>query len=378
MKKIFLFAALAGIVFASCQKEASVASVQNEGQQEVTFSALSKAMTKGVLGSGTFDADRTIQVAGVMKTADGQYVDFLAPTEFAKDGTATPAVWRATDPVYYPIGGDGANFSFLAYSETTPETGGEITEATFARWYGSSQVELQVSDKSAKNEIVYAGFKGNKNGAAEAAFKRTQALVTVYIHPATGDDDQITINEIGFKDVKTSGTLLLTIDPKSDLPSFVAKHQWLFNAGCNCAFAKMGNYNLGTDADQYDDPTPENNWKVPNNEETKFETITSGGLNVLLPTDGFVLDRLFPAQELETKKMVINYTLGSLTTDVELDLTGATLVPAAPSEIIWAAGKRYVYDITVNIGEILIDPHAPDAWVLTTITGVYDPESSMP
>lgn len=366
MKKIFLFAALAGIVFASCQKEAPVASVaQNEGQQEVTFAAFSKAMTRGVLGSGTFAEDRTIKVAGVMKTTDGQYVDFLEVTDFTKQGD----YWKAAN-VYYPIGGSGDAFRFLAYSESSGD-------ATFARWYGSKEVELQVAD-CAKNEIVYSGFWGNKNGAANAAFHRTQALVTVYIHPASGDAEKITINKIGFKDVKTSGTLVLTIDPKN-AASADAKHKWIYTAGCNCALAEMGNYNLGETVSG--DASGDASVWVPNaetitaNAETEFRDVaeTASGDCLKKPlAAGFILDRLFPAQEVEAATMIINYTLGSITTDVALDLSKA--IPTDSEKIKWQAGTRYVYNIKVKVGEILINPQSLEAWTLTTISGTYDPE----
>ena len=377
MKKIFLFAALAGIVFASCSKEGPETPVQNEGQQEIALAPLSKAMTKGVLGSGAFATDRKIQVAGTMKSGD-KYVDFLEVTEFAK--VTDKSYWAATVPVYYPIGGQNSDFRFLAYSETTPG-GTDKTEATFARWYGSNEVELQVSD-CAKNEIVYSGFEGNKTAAtgAPATFARTQALVTVQIKATEGSiaeqpKTDIIVNKIGFKDVKTSGTLLLKYNAAAEsTDANKATHQWLYNAGCNCAFAEMGNFNLGG----AHDASP---WAVTADASTPIDiTFTdlnnTNGLGSKLSTTGYVLDRLFPAQKLETKKMVINYTLGDLTTDVELDLKASGTTVSPGGDVIWAAGKRYVYIITVNVNEILIAPQSLEAWDITTITGQYDSDPS--
>ena len=396
MKKIFVIAVLASIVFASCSKENTVTGPENVSQQEISISALSKAMTKSVVGRITMPNTRNIQVAGVMKTSDGKYVDFLSPTEFqAQEIASTPGTynWKATTPVYYPIGGENADFRFLAYSETTPDASStsDLKKATFARWYGSSQVELQVGEESARNEIIYSGFMGNKNAAAQAVFHRTQALITVAMKAKESDDDgKIIINKVGFKDVKTSGTLLLTIDPKKESDPIVpadadASHEWLFNAGCNCAFAEMGNYWLAETA-LHQGP----NFNFSEVGEFKFTDHevepgdAYGALGEPLkyssnfgPNENLILDRLFPAQEVEAATMVVNYTLGGKTRDVELDLSKASLSSGGTNNgnVKWEAGKRYVYTINVNVSKILINPNVPDAWAITTIEGTYDPES---
>lgn len=380
MKKIFLFAALAGIVFASCQKEASVAAVQNEGQQEITFSALSKAMTKGVLGSGSSfnpagaGAWRTINVAGVMKTADGSVVDFLENTPFSYD--ATESAWKAQGK-YYPIGGEGKDFHFLAYSET------KDVEST-ARWYGSSEVEIQVGEESAKNDIVYSAFKGAKNDKANATFKHSQALVTVWIKTKS-DDQKITINKIGFKDVKTSGVLNIKLD-KTKVgtdDAADATPKWIYNAGCTCHFAEMGNYKLIdcstiTPASGSTDATAI--FTIAAGNEYDFESYPESGTSEndgygVINNTGCVFDRLFPAQNNETQTMVINYTLGDLkNVEVELKVKAPAATVDPTGAVTWAAGKRYVYQITVNVSEILINPSVEDAWNITTITGQYDPD----
>lgn len=370
MKKIFLFAALACIVFASCQKEEPVTVSQNEGQQEITFSALSKAMTKGVLGSGASFATtgdiRTINVAGVMKTADNSVVDFLEAKTFTylsdgwkgvKPGTGA-GTW-VPDPVYYPLGGESKDYHFLAYSESN---GIE----SIARWYGSSEVEIQVGEESAQNDIVYSDFIGNKSNAAAATFYHTQALVTVKIQTKTSGQT-ITINKIGFKDVKTSGTLNIKLDKSkvgtAESPSDpYASHKWIYNAGCNCACAEMGDYYLengytpgaSTDSEKY---------AVKLGEESKFVDYNSNdndkGYGVITNA-GTIFDKLFPAQKVAAATMIVNYTLGNLTADVELALDGSA-TPAHASAKTWAASTRYVYNITVNPAEITINPTA-DAW----------------
>ena len=387
MKKIFLFAALAGIVFASCQKEASVASVENDGLQEVTFSALSKGYTKSVLGSGdSFDTPgmRTIIAAGAMQNA-GTWVDFLEPTNFKQDGTTSK--WVATPKVYYPLGGANADFKFLAYSETAIPASGSTRQPVTARWYGSTEVEINVDEKCDTNDVVYAGFKGVKQDVAPATFKHSQALVTVYIRT---NQDTIKINKIGFEDVKTSGTLSLKRSVKTDnVNTDSVTVKWLFNAGCNCHFAEMGDYKLADcstitpPADAITAGMATFTDKIAENAEhffTKYVKDTeievggspvtgeyrNQGLGTWINNTGCVFDRLFPAQELETKTMVINYTLGDITTDARLTFTGEDNQPK------WEAGKRYVYDITVKPAEIVIDPSVEEAWQLKEITGEYN------
>lgn len=360
MKKFFLFAALAGILLASCSKEAPETPVQNEGQQEVTFSALSKAMTKGVLGSGdSFNTTpgRTIITSGAY-VSNGKIVDFLEHVSFAQDGSSE--IWKSTPPVYYPLGVDGDKCRFLAYSETTAAN---AENASPARWYGSTEVEIQVSDESATNEIVYAGFKGatDKSDAA-AAFEHSQALVTVAL--SSKKADVIKVNSIGFEDVKTSGTLLLSIDPKNttDPNPEHATAKWLFNAGCNCKFAEMLNCHI---AGGYvpSETTPSAKYIIPQDTETEFTAYTSSeGLNAYLPVntgEPLILDRLFPAQKQEAVTMVINYTLGEITGEAKLTVTNSAT---------WAAGTRYVYEVNVNPEEITIDPTTADAWSVTAIT----------
>lgn len=356
MKKIFVIAAAACTVFASCKKEAPVAAVQNEGQQEITFSALSKAMTKGVLGSGdSFDnTKRTIKVASVVKSGD-TWVDFLSVKDFAQDGTS--GIWKANPKVYYPLGDAVTNF--LAYSETAIPTDG-TRKAITERWYGSSDVDLQVSEKCDTVDIVYAAFKGDKTATSTgvtATFKHAQALVTVAIQTKSAGQE-ITINSIGFEDVKTSGTLNLKLTTLGDSP--VATPTWLFNAGCTCHYAEMIPYNLGEGSTI---PSAAPTAAV----ETKFVEVDDQ-----LPGDvtntPVIFDKLFPAQELETKTIVINYTLGGLTADARLPFDSTNTKT-------WAAGTRYVYTITVNTTEITINPGTEEAWSVTALSGEYDPAS---
>ncbi len=363
MKKIFLFAALASIVLASCQKEAPVASVQNDGQQEITFSALSKAMTKGVLGSGDSfgtTSERTIITSGAY-VSNGKIVDFLEQVSFAQDGST--GIWKSTPSVYYPLGVDGNKCRFLAYSETTAAN---AANASPARWYGSTEVEIQVSDESATNEIVYAGFKGatDKANAADATFEHSQALVTVAL--SSKKADAIKVNSIGFEDVKTSGTLLLSIDPKDITTTpdpAVAKATWLFNAGCNCKFAEMKNCHI-TGGYEHSATEISSKYIIPAATETEFTAYgDSEGLNAYLPVytgEPLILDRLFPAQKQAAVTMVINYTLGEITGEAKLTVTTSET---------WAAGTRYVYVVNVNPEEITINPTAStDAWSVSTIT----------
>lgn len=309
-------------------------------------------------------------VVSSIEQSDGQIADFLEATTFTHQAGDT---WKATGvKAYYPLGVKGDDCRFLAYSETNGCK-------SPARWYGAKEVEINVSEKCDTNEIVYSGFKGNsnKNEAAVATFSRTQALVSVKIQAknATIAETSIKINKIGFKDVKTSGTLLLKVNPKRD--DAKATHEWIYNAGCTCHFAEMSGYALRDPLSGSGAPTTAKEVGFVEVKGTKsVETLPSedqDALGLKLTSTGFTLDRLFPAQELETKTLVINYTLGDLTTDVELELHDATgSSPAAKST--WAAGKQYKYEITVNLTEISIDPSSVDAWDATeTTTGEYDP-----
>lgn len=370
MKKIFLFAALAGIVFASCQKEASVAAVQNEGQQEIALNAFQGALTKGVFGSGTFDTDTPIYVAGALVTGPKEHSDFLPETKFVHSDGA----WKAIPPVYYPLGGENSDFRFIAYSVAG-------TTESYIRWYGSTEVEFQVAEDCATNDIVYSGFIGNKSAAASAIFKHALALVTVNIK-TSASGQQIKINSIGFEDVKTTGTLNLKIHPEwnaSNAPTgddapytstdyYKAVHTWIYSAGCTCKCAQMLNTYLTYDAPASADDDP---YVLAAEGLYDFDTYDGSAVNKGfgdINNVGCNFDRLFPAQKLETKTMVINYTLGDLTADAKVDLSTATLDPSGSNPITWAAGKHYVYVITVNPIEITINPTSPDAWTLQTIT----------
>lgn len=362
MKKIFLFAALAGIVFASCSKETPVAVVQNEGQQEITFSALSKAVTKGVLGSGSsFDkTGRTIIASGVVKNGN-TWVDFLEDATFSEEGET--GKWKSAGK-YYPLGTDVTNF--LAYSETAIPTTGNRKPIT-ARWYGAKEVELQVSEKCDTVDIVYAAFKGDKSATAtdgvSAVFKHAQALVTVNIK-TSGSGQEIKINKIGFEDVKTSGTLNIKLTPGDGTVSTDANATatWIYNAGCTCHFAEMSAYNLGETAAPADAD-------IVADKETYFKAVADQ-LPGTVDNTGETFDKFFPAQELATKTMVINYTLGDITADARLTWKTAIIAPEDP--VTWEAGKRYVYTITVNPSEIVINPSSDGAWTIENLTGTYN------
>lgn len=342
MKKIFVLAAVAAVVFASCTKETFVSS-EKENLAEMSISAFNKVATKNYTG---WDTNRTFfygvenpDTAGLngakpdttvrtMKLSVFQETvneDLFTDVTFAK-GTDPDTVWHATPAIYYPLGGN--EFDFLAYSVGT--------EANYIGvWDGAKKVTLQVTNKFFQDDIVYAAAK-NKAQAAPTAmnFSHAQAWICMNLSLAKESTPTVDfkVNSITWKNVKSEGKLSIEYGA-------TAKATWDFFG------IDVNEVNMDDPHDKLDDYLAKPEEVTPATNPKTYKDGKPSQLNMLLPA------------QTGAKSFVINYTVGGKTYDYEYTLTSAD----------WEMGHKYIYNVKVTVCEITIYPTVVEFVVETPV-----------
>ena len=307
MKKALFFAVAATMLFAACQK--TVVVYDNPDPQEISFFAVNKTATKAPV-EGTAFTHGNMQVSAFLAAGDG----VTTGRDYFKDVTFTgPTAF--TGGQYWPI--SAATLNFLAVA---PEVTGVTTD--FNATNAASGSTTTVTDNlTNQHDVMYSVARKIKTAGSapdnvSMTFHHAYAWLDFTFKKSAGAPE-ITINKITVNGVACDGTLTVTVS----------------NAGSPSAV-------LSTVQD--------------------WDGFTPADLEVPAPTSPFELTEsdveynkgilLIPDKSMES--FVINYTIAGQTFDY-------TYTPS--SSVLWAAGKKYIYQITMNPALITIEPEV-EAW----------------
>ncbi len=318
MKKVFVFAAIAALVFSACNEIDKPAKL-DEQMQELSLVSANFA-TKGYVEGADFvdtpydalhpstpGAERTMQLSAYLTPQSGASGNYFVAQPFEKNANGeTDGLWHHNPKIYWPIGAQGVDF--LAYSSTKPFAG------TAVKWNqdnAASECILYISEDYLQDDVLYGAVKGRQtNAGAPVAmtFNHTQAWIQFQIKVEDETMENIVkVNDITIKDLQTRGELTL----------------------------KGG-------------ATPSASWNFTS--ETAVDRAMDDTYAILAPNfikkDVGYMDMLVPQQP--QTKFVMHYTLAGQDSVLEYtyDLANAT----------WEMGKKYIYEITIKPYEITVQP----------------------
>lgn len=331
MKKLFVFAASAMMVFASCTDNEIV--YQNETPQEIgLFSVVDNMTRANVQGanSGTTFPFENMQVAAYLAKITGNNSrDYFDGTTFSGTGTSF------TGGKYWPIQDAVINFMAIAPVESTVATTFGEQGVNYAK-----KATVTVTDNYANQyDVMYAVGQGKKTsanpGAVSMQFNHALAWVNFTFKSSTPG---ITINSVTITNGKYSGTLTVTnsnyTSVDASTTSLEAVPSWAANIEENKTVT--GEAMTFIAADNTVNPAIE------------------GNLNTAKPWGTGIL--VVPCNP---TSFVVNYTINADGEGHNYNYT-YTITDGENQTFAWAMGKKYTYNISMGLAGITIAPTVTD------------------
>lgn len=312
MKKIFLIAASAMMVLASCTKV--VINYPEDAQpQEIAMFAVNKNMVKGAFESTSdFPTNYPMLVSaylvsGTTGTNPGEYFNDIT---FSHNDN----VW--TGGQYWPL--SQASINFLAVAPEI-DNGVATTSTTTTAQYSKTATVVVASNETNQYDVMYAVGNGTKaDGQAPSNVELT------FQHALSWIKFTVTCGNSG-----------------AGAPTIICNSITLNNAyfnGTNTVTANAFNTNsptvvLGT-------------WNTTNASVTGTHTVDLGGGALVIPKS------YTKSNEANAKNLsfTINYTVTQGEKSFTYDYTHVF------ETVTWDPGKKYTYAVTITLKEITIDP----------------------
>ena len=359
MKRLFVFAASAMMVFASCTDHEIV--YQNETPQEIGLFPVVNNMTRNVAGAQTAAGGfqhETMQVAAYLAGGTGVSTtgDYFDGTLFSGSSNTT-----FTGGKYWPI--EAATLNFLAIAPSiagsvvttfgdelkndarkyVDEKGNLLEEdATPIRTNYVGKATVKVSgNQTQQYDIMYAiGTKTKGSGTTpttvDMTFKHALAWVNFSFKNTNIDADGDIISEIKVTDVKLYGA-------HYDGTLVVKTQNYEGTAGTT--------YSIDTDDTEWTSTTQftTNEIPVPHTADlTLGKDLTGFGSGLL------VAPATTPATKFE---IYYDITANGETHSYVYTYNASTEANASDMQkLIWGMGKKYTYNISMGLQEIQINP----------------------
>lgn len=346
MKKNLFFVAAAALMLASCSNDVkldeNIVPVGSNKQQEIAFAPLAKkAHRKPAAAADTyqyaidgtsFPEDLNMYVAAYMVEPEAE--NFFEGTQFT---FSNEGKWSGATAKYWPL--SVCYINFLAYANVTGSAAFNNTTPA------SAAVITQTNNSSAQTDLMYAIGNGAVTkpssvlvfpATVDMQFKHAQAWVDFYVKANSDTETAITVNSITLKGAKYAGTYTIT--------------HTNYNAKTSQSVA--GAWTLLGDAADVAVP----GW-TPAALTTSLVQVGHGLL--VVPDDNAATN--------DWTSFVVNYTQDGNTYNYEFT---AGVAPAANLD----QAKHYVFNITFNLHEILVEARVAD-WTDATPVAVTIPES---
>lgn len=358
MKKLFFLAVAAVAVLAACTKNDADKTVY-ENSRVINFNTVAMKATKAPISGTTYSYN--LPAFGVFayylasgnwntSAANSSAVSYMNDVEVAFDDTKD--IWAPSSTYYWPLEG---KLTFIAYSPKSAATAtfsnaGVLTLTNFTvASTVADQVDLLYSaiaaDKT-QNESYYVDSANSKNSETAEEDKGVNiqfkhALSQIIFKAKAADDvydnglsfkvDAITVNA-----ASTAASMTVTNPTTSDLASAITTWN---TPGTNANFAvsstafpaAANTYLTKTLSDAIGDPL----LMIP---VTAFATTDP------TVTVSYTLYRISDNQDLGSKEVTIHFD------DIDDMVTN------------WQAGKKYEYDLTIDLQKIYFTPSIVD-WV---------------
>lgn len=318
MKKFFLIAASALMVFASCSKVNI--NYENDGQpQEIGVFAVNKNMVKGAVTDGTFPTNYVMMVSSYLAAGDGTAGAYFSNKEFT--GSESNSIWIWTGGQYWPVSAATLNFLAVAPQVTSAVTTSITNE-------GVATVTV-ASNETNQYDVMYAVGQASKSAGvapnANVSMTFNHALSWINFNFKTTNESGVTIkiNSVTINGATVNGTLTVTSEAYKSTAAQEAKASW------NATASQSGIAVPGA-------PAAPDEFTL----DSDYETFGNGLLVVPAKATNFV----------------INYTITP---------TGGTPQTFNYTHTLtetWAMAKKYTYNVSITLTEITIAPSV-DPWV---------------
>lgn len=352
MKKVLCIAAAAMALFAGCQKTEVV--YQNDGPQEISFFAVNKVATKTPVDGATYPIDYDMQVAaylaagGAGETTGGNY---FAGTTFSSVAQGTsPETYLWTGKRYWPLTYSKINFLAVAQPKTGYAGAGSV-ETTFNTTAQSATVTFKdnhiTNNKYNQFDLMYAAGFGDHSVTTpypdvEMVFKHALSWINFTVATNNVDDVTITVNSIKLNGAHYGGTLTLSNTKYSATGTYHTDEAITIN---NNSWANH--------------TAVVNNVSVPNaTGDAEAEPVTCEVATSNRTAFGNGLMVVPKTYSADYPGFTINYTITYGTVSTTYDYTHEF---AKSAEFVWEPGKKYTYNITLNLNEIKVAPSV-DIW----------------
>ena len=320
MKKVLCFAAAAMALFAACQKTTVV--YDNDGQQEIAFSAVNKIATKAPVEGTAFQDDYNMQVAAYLADGDGVATggrNYFNGTTFTKSTT----YW--TGGQYWPLSAATMNFFAVEPEVAASGTGTPAITTTFGETNTTSHQRISSTTVANNNadqyDVMYATGRQTKtagsapSGQVGMIFNHAYSWL-VFKFSKTSDAPEIIIKDITVNNVSCDGTLSVTVGNADGASGdFTATPEWSGNTSGNLSVYHTADLTISTTPSEF-----------------------NNGL-LVIPGD--------PMSE-----FVITYTIAGQ------EFTYTYTPDSTPA---WESGKKYIFNISMSPSLIEIDPGV-EAW----------------
>lgn len=321
MKKTFALIPVAALALMTACTNESTEFVGQPEAREISFSPLAQNATRAAVDGTTFPTTYSMEVAAYDVTNSR---DFFGATTFSYNSTSTK--WAGGK--YWPL--SAAQINFLAYADFNGET------ATWNTNPASGVALVMTDNSSSQKDLMYAIGNGAVTQSdntltfpekVDMEFKHAQAWVTFTVKANSSAETAITVNSITLNGAKYDGTYTITHTnyDKSSGQSVAGAWSSLGDAQ-NVAVPGWTADALTTDA------------------------VKVGNGLMIVPDDAATGD---------FTSFTINYTVDDKTYDY-------TYTPATTNV---EQAKKYTYNITFKLHEILINPSVAD-WTAETATNV--------
>lgn len=304
MKKLFVFAASAMMVFASCTDNEIV--YQNETPQEIGLFSVANKMTRAATQyaiDGTDFTHANMVVSAYLAAGTGVTTgSYFGKTEFTKGAT------YFTAGKYWPI--QTSTLNFLAVAP-------EVTSAVTTGFENGVATVTVAGNETNQYDVMYAVGQGSKtnNAAPEKVDMTFQHALAWVNFTFAASSDNIKINSVTVNDARYNGTLTVTST------AYTAN-------SAQAVTASWDNAQVTTNA-----------LVVP---EQQAVTLTKNA-------DAITWGKGLLVVPCTARDFVINYSVKVGDDTHTYDYTYST-------GLTWAMGKKYNYNISMGLQEININP----------------------
>lgn len=336
MKKYLYLIPVAALAMTACTNE-SDEYVGSPESREISFMPVNQNATRAAVDGTAFPTDLNMKVTAYQVEATGgsagAYFDATTFMYQCQGGsyTGTGSYWGGTTPRYWPL--TPAYINFLAIANANADNATDVTWGTNK----ADQVTIVMSDNSsAQRDLMYARGDGavTQDGntltfpaKVDMVFKHAQAWIDFKVKANSSVETAITINSITLTGAKYNGTYTVT--------------HTAYNAKTGQSVA--GAWSALGDAQTIAVP----GWSATAL-TTSFATVGNGLM--IVPDDAATGD---------FTSFTINYTFDGKTYEY-------TYTPASTQV---EQAKHYIYEITFQLHEILINPTVTD-WADQTATAL--------